>query len=309
MPAFLTDLVRESDPVGFWIGVLICSGIGGVLLFQGLKAFWRLRLIGDTPTARVRSAPQGYVELAGKARPLRGTVSAKLTGISCCWYRWRIEKRSRSGRSDHWVTVNRGELERAFLLDDGTGECVIEPSGAVLRCRATERWYSGVRGGGRGSSSSVGSLFGAQRRYRMTEERISEGETIYVLGQLETPRRDVQTREALTRTLLKRWKRDPERLQELDRDGNGELDRAEWERARALASGLAERAERRVAAQPVRSRIGTTSDSRRPYLISTEGESALLQRLRWQAFSETLLGVVLCIGVAAATLTRLSNAP
>jgi hypothetical protein len=308
VPALLNELVRESDPVGFWIAVLFFAAVGVFLLSQGLNAFWRLRLIRDTPSARVRSAPQGYVELVGTARPLRKPVPAKLTGHPCCWYRWRIEKRGRGGRSEHWVTVDQGELERGFLLDDGTGECIVEPQGAVIRCRATERWFGSVSGAGRQRHSSADLAFGFRRRYRMTEERVQEGDPLYVMGHHETPRRDAETRDTLTRTLLTRWKQDPERLSALDRDDDGKVDLSEWERARELAQAAAWQAERRVAARPARARIVATGDSRRPYLISTEGEAALLGQARWQALGGTLLGVLLCIGALAAAVSRLSTA-
>jgi hypothetical protein len=235
-------------------------------------------------------------------------ASAKLTGLPCCWYRWRIEKRRRSGRSEHWVTVDQGELERGFLLDDGTGECIVEPQGALIRCRATERWLGSVSGAVRLPSSSVGFPFGAHRRYRMTEERVHEGDPLYVMGHHETPRRDAQTRDTLSRNLLSRWKRDPERLRALDRDGDGEVDQQEWELARSLAQEAAQQAERRVAAQPARARIVATGDSRRPYLISTEGEEALLGQARWQALGGTLAGTMLCISALVATAARLSIA-
>lgn len=308
MPELLSELVRDADPVGFWIAVLFFAALGVFLLSQGLKAFWRLRLIRDTPSARVRSAPQGYVELIGTARPLRELVSAKLTGHPCCWYRWRIEKRRRSGRSEHWVTVDQGELERGFVLDDGTGECIVEPQGALIRCRASERWFGSVSGAARQQSSSVGLPFGAHRRYRMTEERVHEGDPLYVMGHHETPRRDAQTRDRLTRNLLTLWKRDPQRLRALDRDGDGEVGQEEWERARSLAQAAAQQAERRIAAQPARARIVATGDSRRPYLISTEGEAALLGQASWQALGGSLAGSILCIGALAAAVARISSA-
>jgi hypothetical protein len=304
VPTAFLDLVRGADPAGFWIALLAAAVIGSLLLHRGVAAFWRLRLIHDTPTARVRSAPQGYVELIGQARPLRSLVAAKLTGIPCCWYRWRIERRRRSGRSQHWETVEHGELERPFLLDDGTGECVVDPGGAALSCRTTERWLSRVRGGGRAVPSALGMLFGLGGHYRMTEERIAEGDLVYVLGYHETPRRGTRERDQLVRQLLSQWKRDPQRREQFDRDGDGDLDRHEWEHARVLAQELAQRAEREVASQPVRARIGATGDSRRPYLLSTAGEAALVGQSRWQALGGTLAGAVLVIGVLAALAAR-----
>lgn len=307
VPAPFVELVRGADPVGFWIAWSICVLLGLLLLRQGLNAFWRLRLIRDTPTARLRSAPQGYVELIGRARPSRELVPAKLTGIPCCWYRWRIEKRISSGRSQRWQTVEHGAFERPFVLDDGTGEGLVEPEGAMVRCRLTERWLSSVKGGGRSSASPLAPLLGLGSRYRMTEERISEDDAVYLLGYLETPRRGSDERDALARELLRQWKRSPERMQRFDLDGNGEVDPSEWERARALAADLAQQGERRVAAEPARSRIGATNDPRRPFLISTQGEAALVGQSRWQMLGNTLAGAALSVGALTAVFTRLGS--
>lgn len=300
MPEFFVDLAQSADSGGFWIAVLFGLGVGGLLLHQGLGAFWRLRLIHDTPTARVRSAAQGYVELRGDARPLRALVPARLTGIPCCWYRWRIEEQRGSGRSRKWVTIEQGEAEHAFLLDDGTGRCVVEPKGASIRCRLTERWHSRVKGGGRSAPFSLAEVVGLGARYRMVEERVAEADPVYVLGYLETPRRGAREREALIRQLLLRWKRDPARRAQLDRNGDGEIDIADWEQAQAFATWLADQAERRVALQPVLPRIGATKDARQPFLISTAGEAALVGHSRWQALGGTLGGALLGIAALAA---------
>lgn len=304
MPEFFTDLAQSTDASGFWLTVGAALAASALMLHQGLKAFWQLRLIHDTPTAAVRSAPQGYVELIGQARPLRALVPARLTGIPCCWYRWRIEQQRSSGRSRKWVVIERGESEAPFVLDDGTGRCVVDPRGATLRCRLTERWHSHLRGGGRSAPSSLSELLGLGGRYRMTEERVAEADPLYVLGYLQTPRRGASERERLQRHLLKRWKHDPQRRAKLDLNGDGEIDLAEWDKARALAAQLAEQAERRVAEEPVLARVGATQDARQPFLISTEGEAALVGQSRWQSLGGTLFGALFGVGALAALVAR-----
>ena len=305
MTAWFAEQVLAADLAGFWIGTAIAGGAGALLLRRGLTAFWRLRLIRDTPTARVRSAPQGYVELAGSALPARELLRARLTGTPCCWYRWRIQERRRSGRNDRWVTLERGDAEAPFLLEDATGRCLVEPAGAELRLRARVSWYSAVRGG-RGEPSALQRFLGQGRRYRMIEERVLEQEPVYVLGHLETPRRGAREREALTRQLLSQWKRDPERMQRFDRDGDGEIGLEEWQHARRRAAQLAAEAERRVAAAPILSRVVASDDPRRPFLISTEGEDALVGRSRWEALGATLAGALLGVGAVFALSIRLT---
>lgn len=58
----------------------------------------------DTPTSKLRSAAQGYVELSGYGALLEGApIIAPLTGLTCTWYSHEIEERRRSGKNTHWV--------------------------------------------------------------------------------------------------------------------------------------------------------------------------------------------------------------
>jgi hypothetical protein len=298
---FLAQSASDADPVGFWIGSLFAAAATVYLVRLGLAAFWKLRLVLDTPTARIRSAPQGYVELQGQAHPQREPIAARLSGTPCVWYRYRIQERRRGGRNnDTWVTIEKGDAGRPFLLDDGTGRCLVDPAGAALKCRSTDVWYDSATM----SRAGLGALFGRQRRYRKTEERIGELEYVYVLGHFETPRRGPRERQQLTRHLLAQWKRDPERMQAFDRNGDGELDLDEWDAARAKAQQLAERAEGRLSAEPPLSRISDAGDARQPFVISTEDEQALIARLRLHAFGGAMGGLLIGVGLAVALLAR-----
>ena len=61
-----------ADPSDLWFWLLALGaavGGGGWFAFRWLHI---ARMIEDTPTSRVRSAAQGYVEVAGRCRPLDG---------------------------------------------------------------------------------------------------------------------------------------------------------------------------------------------------------------------------------------------
>ena len=70
MPELLAPLrqwAAGADPDGFW---WLCTLLAAATLGSGWLGFRRLkraRLIEDTPTQRLRSAAQGYVELEGAA--------------------------------------------------------------------------------------------------------------------------------------------------------------------------------------------------------------------------------------------------
>ena len=300
MLQFFAQAAINADPVSFWFGSLFVAAASVYIMRLGLAAFWKLRLVVDTPTARIRSAPQGYVELQGQAHPRRELIAARLTGRPCVWYRYRIQERRRSDRRETWVTIEKGDAGRPFVLDDGTGRCLIDPAKAELKCRGTDVWFDS----GSATGTGLDRLFNQQRRYRKTEERIAEHEFVYVLGHFETPRRGVRERQQLTRHLLSQWKRDPERMRTFDRNGDGEIDLQEWEVARTQAERLAEQAENKLGAEPPLSRVVDGGDARQPFVVSTEDELELTARLRLHAFGGTVGGMLIGIGLAFAVLAR-----
>ena len=303
----LAQAAATADPVAFFFASTVAAVVSGTALYEGLHAFWKLRLVVDTPTARIRSAPQGYVELQGLARPQHDLLGARLTGLPCVWYRYRIQERRRSGRNESWVTIESGDAGRPFVLDDGTGRCLVDPDGAATKCRSTDTWY-GPRGGGRAATATnMHALFERQRRYRMTEERIADQEFVYVLGRFETPRRGVRERQQLTRQLLSQWKHDPQRMRAFDRDGDSKIDLEEWQQARSKAERLAEQAESRISIERPLSRVVRTDEPRQPFVISTEDEQSIASRLRWHAFGATTIGLLAGIGLAFAVVARATS--
>ncbi len=91
------------------------------------------RIIEDTPTSKIRSAHQGYVELIGFAKT--GATELLLSGLSqtpCLWYRYNIERYESSGKNSHWRSVERKTSEQPFILNDGTGDCIVYPDRAEM---------------------------------------------------------------------------------------------------------------------------------------------------------------------------------
>lgn len=304
LPEGLRTAAAAMDPPDFWIVVAVMGAAAAFLLHRGTRAFWRLRTVADTPTARIQSAPQGYVELTGTARPHRAPTAAPLTGLPCLWYRYRVEERRGSGRNRKWVTVESGDCPEPFALDDATGRCLVEPAGAYLHLRLRERWY----GAHREPRRARGGWWLSAQRYRFTEERIDDGDPLYILGCFETPRRGPQERDRLRRALLHVWKQDPARLARFDRDGDGMVSEQEWEQARAEAERLAERSEQTLAAKPPTPRVRDTGDSSQPYVISTHTEQDLISSLRWTSFWATAAALALGVAAVLMLLARLHAA-
>lgn len=198
-------------------GWLICLSImAAISMLAWLSALNRLRAIRDTPTSKIASAAQGYVELIGRGHPFGEPLLGKLSLLPCLWYRYRIEKR---GSEDKWKTIDSGESDDTFILRDDTGECVVDPEQAEILTRHHDQWHDGD--------------------YRYTEWKLIEYDSLYVIGQFRTQggsSLEFNTREELN-ALLAEWKKDmPALLKRFDLDNNGTLDMQEWMLARSAAS-------------------------------------------------------------------------
>jgi hypothetical protein len=275
-----------ADPADsyFWLLMLGVAVVGG-----GWVAFRWLhiaRMLEDTPTSRIRSAAQGYVELAGRSRALAGAANlAPLTQRPCVWWRYRIQRRTGStagGRQrTRWQAVQSGCSELPFLLDDGTGECIVQPSGAEMVTAETTTWYGDTpwptQAPGRRSP------FG-EPEYRYYEERIYEHEQVHVLGAFRTHSGAGQpNRDTAVAALLSEWKQDQAELaRRFDTDRDGRVSLEEWERAREEAR---QAVTQHHLEQPVQAALHVVGrpDSGQLFLIAAYPERELARRYRRRA--------------------------
>ncbi|WP_407898541.1 hypothetical protein [Ferrigenium sp. UT5] len=186
-----------------------------ISLFAWLSVLHRQRLIVGTPTSRIASAAQGYVELLGNARPEGAPILSKYLMLPCLWYRYQVERKN---HKNQWRTVETGESSAPFRLDDGSGDCVIDPRGAEIIARHKDNWRVGNE--------------------RYTEWKLLEQDEVYALGEFKTigGSNDPVTHDKLVKQVLSDWKLDnANMLQRFDLNGNGLLDMDEWLLARQAA--------------------------------------------------------------------------
>lgn len=220
---------------------LVTSGAYVVLLFAGIHfesqaawrvilgliaflslVFWyaalkRLRIITGTPTSRIASAAQGYVELIGDGRFYDDSnrLISKLRQLPCLWYRYRVEEKN---SNNDWNTSDSGESSEPFRVDDGSGTCIIDPRGAEIITQHKDQWIQG--------------------RYRYTEWKLIGSDTIYTLGEFKTVGGSTSTitHKELVNQVLTEWKMDnDDLLKRFDLNQNGLLDMDEWMLARQAA--------------------------------------------------------------------------
>lgn len=288
-----------QDPLGFLLALAFALGacLGGG--WWCLRRWSQARHLLDTPTSKIRSAAQGYVELYGVLEEMpEAAVRGPLTGKPCLWWRFRIEEYRSSGKKRSWKVVESGSSDAWLRLNDGTGECLIDPRGAEVRPALREVWEGRQRHPlGPAKTGLLGFLSGG--RYRYTEERFHAGQPLYAIGDFRTHGGAHQglDLQAAQGQVIREWKGDyAGLLRRFDSDGNGELDEQEWSRVRLAAQLEAENRHRRGSHEPARHQMARPGESR-PFILSNAGEDELARSFYWQAAA----GAVLCLLGAMAT--------
>ena len=122
----------EIDGLVVALAASVGACVGGG--WWAVRRMVQARYLLDTPTSKIRSAAQGYVEFYGiLGQTAEAQLSAPLTGTPCLWWRYRIEEYRSSGKSRSWRTLESGSSEAWLRLSDGTGDCLIDPRGAEVR--------------------------------------------------------------------------------------------------------------------------------------------------------------------------------
>lgn len=316
----ITEQIMHMGSFQFWIGLVVLTGIAIACFIGAFSLLRRARLIEDTPTARIRSAAQGYVELSGIAHPdLDNKVVSPLTDSDCCWYRYAIERKS----GKNWHTLEKGSSEYPFIIEDETGRCIILPRGAEVTPTDQSTWYGSSRqpedrdparqrikasvgsmrikvDTGFSGEFKLGSLF---THYRYTEERIYPGDVIYALGHFRSLDEldHHQSRSKITTEILRFWKKDQKRmLERFDQDGDGRIDAQEWDAARQSASRIAQEKQEALQKEQIVHTLSKSPHKGFPYLISSLPEFNLVKRYR--VWSGVILVVFFLSGSGAVFL-------
>ena len=271
--------LRSLDPGHFWLFAAAIWAVSIGAFFAGWRYFRRLQAVAGTPKSLIRSAAQGYVELSGISRLMPGEpILAPLSHMRCVWWSYRIEEYVNSGRSSRWQAVKSETSGELFLVQDETGQCVVDPDKAAVYPSAKDVWYgdSEIPEGGPG----LGRL-GVASRYRYKEERMQDGDPLYALGYFHTQgpvsAGDIDEE---VRQQLAAWKKDQAWLiQHFDTNHDGQIDQQEWEAARQEARRLVLEQERDNLKRPPVNVLSRPPDGR-DFILSTVPQQKLETRLR-----------------------------
>jgi hypothetical protein len=283
------------------LGQVFTVALAAAFCFGGawvcISRWARARHLLDTPTSRIRSAAQGYVELVGMLRELSVPQPvAPLTGEHCLWWRYCIEEYRSNGKRSSWSVLERGTSETWLRLADATGECLIDPRGADVHPAFRKVWTGSLRHPRGVAPSGWLGLLSSGKRYRYTEERLHEGEPLYAIGEFRTTgggRHGLDLSSA-KREVIRQWKGDyAGLLQRFDSNADGQLDEQEWNRVHLAARLEAEDRHRQSSAAPEQHQLARPGEAL-PFVLSSHGEEVITRRFYWQAAG----GAVVCVAGA-----------
>ena len=297
----LKQEILGADNTAIIISLIVLAVLCLGCLYVIFRYFHRSRIIDDTPTSKIRSAHQGFVEFEGVGKLMKGTpIVSPMTNMQCLWYSYRIERKTNSrslsngDREPRWETIDSAVSDNLFLLADNTGICVIDPEGATITPSYSKTWY-----GSRhynindvASASAISDLskssssfhIGNANNYKYTEKRINVGVDLYILGKFKTigGRREKLDKKGEVRDLLAKWKTRPDfLLARFDENGDGEIDVQEWQRVMTAAEQEVESSLSERLVQPEIHTVSKPLDSRRPYIISVDSQETIANKYRW----------------------------
>lgn len=211
----------------------------GLFFWYGFYFLRMKRQIENTPTSRVRSVAMGMVEVKGKALRQYALISP-MSHTPCVYY--RLTKYRRVNNNQWKVSSVSSSDSVPFLLEDDTGRVEVDPAGCRVSAGNKQEGTPGQVGLTHRSSDSDD---------KWVEETIIDGTLIYVLGYAAIKRDDGPTMTERKVEALRELKRNPQKLQQFDADGDGKINDSEWDAARASVDDqitrelLAEKTERK----------------------------------------------------------------
>lgn len=287
------------DIVGLTVTLGITGGVSLVAGWWSLHKLKKARYLLDTPTSKIRSAAQGYVELYGVLQEGNEPLQAPLSEEQCVWWSFAIDEQIRTDKNTRrWQQVEKGSSVALLHINDGTGDCFINPRGAQVLPLTKQVWYGTSRHPSREHlrKNFILNVLSGAKRYRYTEQRLHQGEPLYAIGDFVSRGggREAFDLTAQQGALIRQWKQDYSGLlRRFDRDRNGQLDMQEWQQVQGSAKNEALRLQRLRSADPVRHYL-QKPQGQQPFILSSHGEDQLARRFYWQA----ILAAAICIGAA-----------
>lgn len=184
-----------------------------IILIYLFFIYRKKRMIEDTPTSKIRSATQGFIELNGTGYCLPDIqIKSGLQQLDCIWFSYKVEQEyifitknpdGSSIKKQEWRILENAVSKAPFLLDDSTDICVIYPEKSTVHMENITHTWVGYACDRQGLKTIPFKLFGFKLfdyrqpsvssflqgrgpRYRYTEHVLPIGSPIHAMGIFET---------------------------------------------------------------------------------------------------------------------------
>lgn len=226
-------------------------------------------------------------------------------------YEQQTLERVIAARDQVAAAQQRGDIDAMGRAEGSlrSGLCSVLPQRAEVTPTCRQQWRGNrrhpLKATPEGLPGLLRGVFDAGSRYRYTEERLHDGDWLYLTGWFESthpPSVEAQATER-SKQLLRDWKQDqPQLLARFDRNGDGQIDPSEWEQARHAAAGEAQQQVLRDFDHRQRHTLRAPPTGQ-PFLISTHDPEQLARRYRKQALFAVIAAAALA-AFAGLLLTR-----
>ena len=165
---------------------LVC----GMLLRQ---TYGKVKKIKDTPTTDIRYLDTGMFEVKATISESSDVIESPLSKLECVWFCIHIEEYVKRGKNSSWKTKLKISEQGHCILDDGSGECILDLKDIDFEF---DKQYSGKSGTldnptqeEQAALNRYGmdgeNFLGFNRKLRYTEYVLRPGDELYVLGNCE----------------------------------------------------------------------------------------------------------------------------
>jgi hypothetical protein len=299
----LVKLLILAIPLAF--AVILPIGI--------LQHLRQARSISDTPTSKICSAAQGYVELKGTSP----TISdGPLSGAPACLWRLSAVRYRMNRRAGEKIEAELWAGAPSFFLplDDGTGTCLVSLSEAELDGIETIR-----KRASRDDREALAPFFPVEERdellcdgnWTLTETVLPANRPLYALGRFSSCTTTEEPRDLdWTEAVLKRGAKVPRVARMLARETAKVAQQyhqeraAEWSRLARRVEGVDERRPLRGTAQLSVLTVDYESQPPRPLLVSYRSESEVKLN-RYLGLWPMVVGFFVGLGGTALTVWEL----
>jgi hypothetical protein len=194
------EFVQDTSTTTFFIMAAIPIAIAGVGVFVARRTLWQMKALRSATVISPDQARLGYFRLEGNAALSSSKIiKAPLTRTPCIWYRIKVEewRRSSSDQKHDWRTIRDEESEANFIVAGKGADLLVDPWKADITCTDKSLWYGANKEpdernpprfppwqNPKGDGLQIEISGGPNSKFRFSEERIYEGDPIFVLGEI-----------------------------------------------------------------------------------------------------------------------------